>query len=65
MITVIYILCGVIILQSVLHHLERKDLYNRLMSRSLAEFKGEKCRYTPSAHDKVLKRWRRKDGENK
>lgn len=59
-----YILCGVIILQSTIHHFERKDLYNRIMSKNLTEYKGEKCISAKSAHDRVLKRWRGKDGEN-
>lgn len=59
-----YILCGTIILQSIIHHFERKDLYNRIMSKNLAEFKGEKCHSAKSAHDRVLNRWRGKDGEN-
>lgn len=59
-----YILCGVIVLQSIIHHFERKDLYNRIMSKNLTEYKGEKCISAKSAHDRVLKRWRGKDGEN-
>lgn len=59
-----YILIGVIILQSIIHCLERKDLYNRIMSKDYTEYKGTKCSYTPSAHNRVLSRWRRKDGEN-
>lgn len=68
---VIYILCGliaaqsfIIILQSTIHHFERKDLYNRIMSKNFTEYKGEKCHSVKSAHDKVIKRWRGKDGEN-
>lgn len=57
------ILLGIIILLIVLHHFERRDLYNRIMSKNLTEYKGEKSRYTPSAHQSVLQRWRRKDGE--
>ena len=64
MIAIIYSLVGVIILQSIIHRIERKDLYNRIMSKDYAEYKGSKCSYTPSAHDRVLKRWRGKDGEN-
>lgn len=45
-------------------HFERKDLYNRIMSRNLTEYKGEKCVSAKSAHDRVLKRWRGKSGEN-
>ena len=56
-----YILCGVIVLLLITHHFERKDLYNRIMSRDLIEYKGEKSFYTPSAHKKRLERWRRKD----
>ncbi len=59
-----YILCGVIVLQSIIHHFERKDLYNRIMSKNLAEYKGEKCIFVKSAHDRVINRWRGKDGEN-
>lgn len=58
-----YILCGVIALQATIHHLERRDLYNRIMSRSLTEYKGEKCHSAQSAHDRVLRRWRGTDGE--
>lgn len=59
-----YVLIGVIIFQSIIHRLERKDLYNRIMSKDYAEYKGKQCSYTPSAHDRVLRRWRGKDGEN-
>ena len=64
MIAIIYSLIGVIVLQSIIHRIERKDLYNRIMSKDYAEYKGSKCSYTPAAHDRVLKRWRGKDGEN-
>lgn len=59
-----YILCGVIVLQSIIHHFERKDLYNRIMSKNLAEYKGKKCISVKSAHDRVINRWRGKDSEN-
>lgn len=59
-----YILCGVIILQSIIHRFERKDLYNRIMSKNLTEYKGEKGISVKSAHDRVIKRWRGKDGES-
>ncbi len=59
-----YILCGIIALLLIIHHFERKDLYNRVMSKNLTEYKGEKCRSAKSAHDRVIKRWRGKDGEN-
>lgn len=60
-----YILCGIVILQSIIHHFERKDLYNRIMSKNLMEYKGEKCISAKSAHDRVLNRWRGTDGDKK
>ncbi|MBQ4556524.1 MAG: hypothetical protein IJA60_02620 [Clostridia bacterium] len=55
-----YVLVAFLILQYIMHHFERKDLYNRIMSKDLTEYKGQKTNYTPSAHEKVLKNWRRK-----
>lgn len=60
-----YILCGVIILQSIIHHFERKDLYNRIMSKNLTEYKGESVTSVKSAHERVINKWRGKDGESK
>lgn len=60
-----YILCGVIILQSIIHAAERKDLYNRIMSKNLAEYKGEMPRRTRSTHERLIQQWRGKGGENK
>lgn len=60
----IYILCVIIIVQEILHHLERKDLYDRIMSKTLTEYKGEKSEKV-FAHERVLKRWRKKGGEIK
>lgn len=66
MIGVIYALCGVIVLQQIVHHAERKDLYNRIMSKNLTEYKGDSPGYQLSAHRKVLERWRdRKGGDDK
>lgn len=65
MVAIIYALIGVIVLQSIIHHFERKDLYNRIMSKNLTEYKGEKCISAKSAHDRVINRWRGKDGENR
>jgi len=62
------ILIAVIITQTILHYLERRDMYNRLMSRSLHEYK-QSGNHTPpknnipSAHDRVLKNWRNKVGD--
>ena len=59
---VIYALCGVIVVQNILHHFERKDLYNRIMSKNLTEYKGEPLPYQTSAHRRVLDRWRARRG---
>ena len=59
----IYALVGIIVLQQIIHHFERKDLYNRIMSKNLTEYKGDTLEYHDSAHKNVLKRWReRKKG---
>ena len=58
-----YVLCAVIVFQAVLHRSERRDLYSRIMSKSLAEYKRGGKAPPPSAHSEVLKRWRAKDGE--
>lgn len=57
----------VIIIQSIFHLVERRDMYNRLMSRNLTEYKQSDkppFQHIPSAHDRILKRWRSKGGEN-
>ena len=56
----------VIILQAFLHYIERRDMYNRLMSKNLTEYRqGDKRppEHIPSAHDRVLARWRNKVGD--
>jgi hypothetical protein len=58
MITVTYLLIGVVVVQQVIHHFERKDLYNRIMSKNLTEYKGDSPGYQLSAHKRVLTRWR-------
>lgn len=55
-------LCGVILIQQIIHHQERKDLYNRIMSKNLTEYKGESPGYQVSAHKRVLNRWRQRQG---
>ena len=58
-----YILCGVIVLQYIIHYVERRDLYNRLMSRDLNDYKGKPIQRAMSAHEAVLKRWREGEKE--
>ena len=59
------ILIAVIILQSFIHFIERRDMYNRLMSKDLTEYKKgtQPPVHIPSAHDRVLKNWRNKAGD--
>lgn len=60
------ILIAVIVLQSLLHYRERRDLYNRLMSKDLTDYNQSKKsppKAIPSAHERVLKRWRNKAGD--
>ena len=54
----VYILCGIIAFQELLHRSERRDLYNRIMSKTFTEYKNPSQNYVQSAHKKVLKRWR-------
>lgn len=63
----IYVLIAVIAVQQVIHHIERKDLYNRIMSKSLTEYKdeGKTPSYSVSAHRRVMNRWRQKGGEDR
>lgn len=60
------ILIAVIITQSVIHFVERRDMYNRLMSKSLTEYKqSDKTppKHIPSAHEQTLRKWRNKAGD--
>ena len=59
---VVCALLGVIVIQSVIHRFERKDLYNRIMSKNLTEYKGDSPGYQVSAHKRVLNRWREHKG---
>lgn len=59
------ILCAVIVLQSILHYIERDKLQDRIMSHSLNEYKqrDEPHKTHKSAHDRVLRKWRGSDNE--
>lgn len=59
---VVFALCGIIAIQQIIHHRERRDLYNRIMSKNLTEYKGESPGYQASAHKRVLSRWRQTKG---
>jgi hypothetical protein len=55
----VYALAVVIVVQQIIHHYERKDLYDRIMSKTLTEYKGDSPGYHVSAHRRVLNRWRK------
>ena len=62
------ILIAVIVVQSILHFIERRDMSNRLMSKSYTEYKQSNeihspKKHIPSAHERTLNRWRNKAGE--
>lgn len=60
------ILITVIIIQAITHFIERRDMLNRLMSKNLTEYKqgtNPPLKHIPSAHDRVLKKWRNKAGD--
>lgn len=54
------ILCAVIVVQAILHYIERQKLQDRIMSRNLNEYKqrDEPPKTYKSAHDRVMKKWR-------
>ena len=56
-------LCVVIALQSVLHYIEREKLQDRIMSRSLNEYKARDTEHTAhqSAHNRVMSKWRKRE----
>lgn len=59
------ILVAVIMVQTLLHYCERRDMYDRLMSKSYTEYKqdGNPPKPISSAHDRVLSKWRNKVGD--
>lgn len=56
------LICLVLI---VTHYFERRSLLNRIMAKSFSEYKSEKAHYVPSAHKRVLDKWRKQDGGDK
>ena len=55
----------VIITQAIIHFIERRDMCDRLMSKTLSDYKksGEPPSHIPSAHNRTLNRWRSKVGD--
>lgn len=58
----IYILLALLIAQALLHRCERKDLYNRIMSKDYKDFKTADAPHHKyvSAHRRVIQKWRKK-----
>lgn len=59
---IVYLL--IILAHMVIQHFERKDLYNRIMSKNLTEYKGDNFHSLQSAHRRAIDKWRGKDGGN-
>ena len=60
------ILVAIIIIQSILHFIERRDMYSRLMSKNLSDYKQadkKPPKHIPSAHELTLRKWRNKAGD--
>ena len=61
-----YILSAIIIIQAIIHRVERWDMLNRLTCNS-SNFPNKKGdtppKHIPSAHDRTLNKWRNKVGE--
>lgn len=61
--TINLILTAIVIIQQALHFIERRDMYDRLMAKNLSEYQKPKIppsQHIPSAHSKVLARWKNK-----
>ena len=58
-------LSAIIIIQAIIHCVERRDMLNRLMSKSLHEYRRDDSppKHIPSAHDRILNKWRNKVGD--
>lgn len=56
------ILGGIIIAQAVIYHIERRDLYNRIMSRDIGEYRSGEFKQRPreTRHEKVMRLWRKR-----
>ena len=61
------LLIAVIVIQAIIHFIERRDMYDRLMSKDLSDYhnsgKNPPKKHIPSAHEKTLQRWRNKAGD--
>lgn len=62
------LLIAVIVIQAIIHFIERRDMYNRLMSKDLSDYHNNSGKippkkHIPSAHSLTLQRWRNKAGD--
>jgi hypothetical protein len=55
--------CLIILTMVISHRIERKDLYNRIMSRDIKEYKSEpiKAQDRKSRADESIKKWQNKE----
>ncbi len=68
LLAVIIALTAIIVIQSIVCHLERKDLYTRLMCRDVSDYKNANSGESKppiSRHKEVLSRWRSGKGGSK
>lgn len=72
LIYLLYAMIGINVIQvalfvvlSLLHRMERRDLYNRMMCGSIHDYEkiGKPPDKVQSAHSRVLEKWRDKGGE--
>ena len=61
MIHVLYVSAILIIV--IFNYIERRDLYNRIMSKSYGEYKNEAPHPFISKHKKVIERWKKRGDE--
>lgn len=57
------ILSAIILIQAIIHCVERRDMLNRLNCNASYKRGGNPPTHIPSAHDRVLERWRNKAGD--
>ena len=58
------ILCGVIVAQSVIHHIERQDLYDRIQSGTFADYQAGKSpprARSPTRREILSRKWKGDD----
>lgn len=61
---IVYALIGVIVMQDVIHRVERRDLYNRIMCKDINDYKritNKPAEPVVSAHQRTINKWRHKE----